>query len=141
MQAVRHYLVVANQTLGGEHLVEKVRACLAAGPCRFHVVVPATAPEDHPTWTEAETHAIAQDRLNLALERFRGLGAEVEGEVADPNPMDAIRDVLLREEVDEIILSTLPAGISRWLKQDLPSRVERTFDLPVTHLEAGPEPA
>src|SRR5918996_304525 len=72
--AMRRYLVVANQTLGGEHLAEKVRACLAAGPSRFHVLVPATQPQDHAVWTEGEARAIASRRLEQALERFRELG-------------------------------------------------------------------
>lgn len=134
------YLVVANQTLGGEHLAEKVRECLRVGPCRFHVLVPASPPHDHATWTEGEAHEIAQRRLDAALARFRDLGAEADGEVGDPSPLEAIRDVLLREEFDEILLSTLPAGISRWLRQDLPHRVRR-FGLPVTHVVAEPERA
>jgi hypothetical protein len=54
--------------------------------------------------------------------------------VGDPSPVEAIRDALRDREFDGIILSTLPPGISRWLRQDLPSRVEKEFDLPVTHV-------
>jgi hypothetical protein len=133
---MRRYLVVANQTLGGEHLVEKVREALAAGQCRFHVVVPATPPADHLTWTEGEARAIAERRLDRALDRFRALGAVADGEVGDPSPMQAIGDVLRQESFDEIILSTLPPGASRWLKLDLPHRAERSFNLPVTHVIA-----
>jgi GABA permease len=131
---VRRYLVVANQTLAGPHLANTVRERLAAGSCTFHVVVPATAPADHPVWTEGEAVALAEERLDVALKRFRDLGAEADGEVGDPSPMEAIRDATVDREFDEIILSTLPAGLSRWLKQDLPHRVEKAFDLPVTHL-------
>jgi hypothetical protein len=131
---MRRYLVVANQTLGGEHLIERVRECLASGPCRFHVVVPATPSQEHASWTEGEAVSIAQGRLDRALERFRELGAEADGEVGDANPMLAVEDVLLREEVDEIILSTLPPGPSRWLKRDLPTRMRERLGVPVTHL-------
>jgi hypothetical protein len=137
---VRRYLVVANQTLAGRHLADKVRGCLAEGPCSFHVVVPATAPADHAVWTEGEAVALAEARLTAALERFRELGAEADGEVGDPSPIEAIRDATADREFDEIILSTLPAGLSRWLKQDLPHRVEKSFDLPVTHLTGEAEP-
>lgn len=137
---MRRYLVVANQTLGGEHLDDKVRESLAAGPCRFHVLVPATPPQDHAVWTEGEASALARERLDEALSRFRELGAEVDGEVGDPDPVLAIGDAMRQATFDEIILSTLPAGISRWLKQDLPHRVERAFDIPVTHLVAPREP-
>lgn len=138
---MRHYLVVANQTLAGEHLAETVRGCLAAGPGRFHILVPATQPRDHAVWTEGEARALAQRRLEAALERFRGLGAEVQGEVADERPLQAIADAVREREFDEIILSTLPPGLSRWLGQDLPHRVERQFDLPVRHVVGEPEPA
>ncbi|HSL66926.1 MAG TPA: hypothetical protein VK977_02060 [Actinomycetota bacterium] len=138
---MRRYLVVANQTLGGEHLVEKVRLCMQEGPCRFHIVVPATPPADHLTWTEGEATAIAQTRLDRALQRFQELGADASGEVGDRNPMLAIEDALREEPFDEIILSTLPPGLSRWLRLDLPSRVAGHFALPVTHLVAGDEAA
>lgn len=136
---MRRYLVMANQTLGGEHLARKVQEILQGGPARFHIVVPATPPQEQATWTEGAAVAIAQERLEKALARFRELGAEAEGEVGDPDPIQAIRDALTDGSFDEIILSTLPAGISRWLKLDLPHRVEKHFDLPVTHVEATPE--
>jgi hypothetical protein len=138
---MRSYLVVANQTLGGEHLIERVRQCLADGPCRYHIVVPATPQGELLTWTEGKSTAIAQDRLDHALAQFRELGAEADGEVGDKNPMLAIEDALRHGAFDEIILSTLPPGLSRWLKLDLPSRVTARFNLPVTHLVAEPEAA
>lgn len=131
---MRRYLVVANQTLGGEHLAEKVRACLAVGPSRFHILVPATQPNDHAVWTEGEAQAIATRRLERALARFRELGAEAEGEIGDEAPLQAIADAVRERDFDEIILSTLPPGLSRWLRQDLPHRVERTFEVTVSHV-------
>jgi hypothetical protein len=136
---VRRYLVVANQTLGGPHLLDQVRQRVAAGPSAFHVVVPATAPAEQAVWTEGEALALAEQRLDAAVRRFRKLGADVHGEVGDPSPMEAIGDAMAAQEFDEIILSTLPPGISRWLRQDLPSRVEKAFDLPVTHVVGEPE--
>jgi hypothetical protein len=133
---MRRYLVVANQTLGGEHLVQKVLQCMAGGTCRFHIVVPATPPDEQLTWTEGEATAIAQSQLDRALAQFQELGVEADGEVGDKNPILAIEDALRDAEFDEIILSTLPPGISRWLKLDLPSRVVGHFPLPVTHLVA-----
>lgn len=138
---MRRYLVVANQTLGGEHLVEELRELASAGPCRFHVVVPATPPQEQWVHTEGEAIAIAGDRLAEALDRFGGLDAEVTGEVGSDRPLDAIRDAVRHDDYDGIVLSTLPAGISRWVGMDLPHRVERTFDLPVTHVVAEGQPA
>ncbi len=133
------YLIVANKTLGGEHLLEQIRQRMAAGESTFHLVVPATAPGDHP-WTEGEARASAQRRLAEAVSRLVALGAEVDGEVGDANPMLAIEDAMLQQPFDEIILSTLPPGPSRWLKLGLPDRVKAKFPIPVTHVIGEPEP-
>jgi hypothetical protein len=137
---MRRYLVVANRTVGGAHLVAKVRERLAAGPSQFHVLVPASHPVRDLTWTEGGDRAAAEERLEEALAGFRELGADVTGEVGDAQPLEAIGDVLRRERFDEIILSTLPPGISRWLGQDLPRRVDKQFKLPVHHVVAVEEP-
>jgi hypothetical protein len=138
---MRRYLIVANQTLGGEHLVQRVRECVSSGECLFYVVVPATPSKEHLVWTEGEAQSIARERLERAVERFRQLGAEADGEVGDANPLLAIEDVLRNQSFDEVILSTLPSGPSRWLKLDLPARVESRFGLPVTHVVGEAEPA
>jgi hypothetical protein len=137
LMAVRRYLVVANQTLGGGHLVSLLRE-LAEKPSMFHVLVPATPPADH-LWTEGEATAIASRRLEIGLERFRKIGIEVTGEVGDGRPIQAIDDVLARESFDEIVLSTLPPRLSRWLKLDLVHRVESAYGLPVRHVIAPRE--
>jgi GABA permease len=136
---MRDYLVVANQTLGGEHLLQSLRERLAIGPSRFHVVVPATQPTDH-IWTEGEINAVAASRLEAALAAFRDLGAEADGTVGDPNPLLAIEDAFRERRFDEIILSTLPPGVSKWLRLDLPGRVAAKFDVPVTHVVSEPAP-
>lgn len=132
---MRDYLVVANQTLGGDDLIAELRRRIAEGPCRLHIVVPANVRDG---WTrgEAEAHMIASERLAEAIERFSDLGADVDGQVGDERPLDAMRDALRRSPCDEIILSTLPRGVSRWLGMDLVSRAVRTFSIPVTHVEA-----
>jgi len=131
------YLIVANQTLCADQLMEQIRRRIAEGPCSFHVVVPATHTHDQAFYTEGASHAVAERRLGAALERFRAVGAEADGEVGDASPMLAVRDCLMSGTYDEVILSTLAPGASRWLKQDLPHRLERTFGVPVTHL-TGP---
>jgi hypothetical protein len=134
---MRRYLVVANQTLGGDHLLSLLRE-LGDEPSTFRVLVPASPPGDH-LWTEAEAIALARRRLDVALERFRKLGIEVTGEVGDGRPLQAIDDALSRESFDEIVLSTLPPRLSRWLKLDLVHRVESAYGLPVRHVIAPPE--
>ena len=136
---MRRYLVVANQTLCGERLLAEIHRRAAAGPCQFHVVVPATHARDHMVWTEGHDRVIAHGRLTEALERFRADGVVVDGEVGDASPIAAIGDVIRREPpFDELILSTLPPGMSRWIRQDLPHRIERVFDLPITLVVAEP---
>jgi nucleotide-binding universal stress UspA family protein len=137
---MRTYLVVANLTLGGDHLLDILRDRASAGPCRFHILVPASADPTAWSHTNEQDTAAARERLAAAQERFAGLGDDVEvtGEIGD-RPVDAVLDVLRREEIDEIILSTLPAGISRWLRIDLISRLQRVIDVPLTHVIAHPE--
>ncbi len=136
------YLVVANQTVAGEHLAEVVRQRIASDPAAsFHVVIPATRPQNQLVWTEGEAHAIAAERLEAALAGFEALGAEVTGEVGDERAVEAVGDALRRDAYDEIIISTFPLGMSRWLKADLPHRVERAYHRPVTHVVATPERA
>ena len=137
MEAKR-ILIVANQTAAGSHLAACVKEKMAEGECRFTLLVPATPTADHLTWTEGEARTIAEERMNEALGRLRAIGAQVEGIVGDPRPLSAIGDALLAQPHDEIVLSTFPLGVSRWLKQDLPHRVERQFHLPVIHIVGEP---
>lgn len=136
----RRILVVANQTACGDELLEVVRQRVADGPCRFTLLVPATPPREHVTWTEGDARSLAKRRLAEAMERMTSVGAEVDGVIGDASPLQAIDDVLLEQPHDEIILSTLPVGISRWLKMDLPHRVEQRFALPVTTLISQRQP-
>jgi hypothetical protein len=130
--APRRILVVANQTACGDELLEVIESRLRDGPCRFTLLVPATPPAEHATWTEGSARALAKRRMAEALERFAAAGAaDAEGVVGDPHPVRAIDDVMIDATFDEIVLSTLPPGVSRWLRLDLPRRVER-FALPVT---------
>ena len=135
---MRRYLVVSNQTLTSSALEETIRSCLAEGPCRFRVVVPASH-ANHGSWTEGHDRAMAQERLAETLERLTALGATVEGEVGDVRPLYAIADAMeTYGPFDRILLFTLPAGLSHWLHQDLVHRVRRRFTAPVTHVVAEP---
>jgi hypothetical protein len=75
---------------------------------------------------------IAQSRLHQALSQLRAEGLDARGDLGDSEPLTAIGDALEGAQFDEIIISTLPGGISRWLGMDLPARAERKFKLPVT---------
>jgi hypothetical protein len=88
------------------------------------------AEEDH------RATLIAQSRLHQALTQLKAEGLDARGELGDPDPLTAIGDALALEAFDEIIISTLPSGISHWLGMDLPSRAERKFKLPVATITA-----
>jgi hypothetical protein len=134
---MHRFMIVANQTLGGDHIRREVAKRVAEGRCQFYLVVPATPYAPHGlVWTEGESRAVAHRRLEETLQRLRLIGADVEGEVGDQWPLTAITDVLLTRDFDEIIISTLPSGVSRWLSLGLPRRVERVFNLPVTLITA-----
>jgi hypothetical protein len=138
---MKRYLVVANQTLGGEHLVDRLRQAVAEGPCAIHVLVPASNNPSAWTFDTDSDVSAARERLERARTRFADLGCEVTGEVGDARPVDAVLDVLNRETFDEVIISTLPPGVSRWLGMDLISRVRRAVTVPVSHVPAAAEPA
>jgi hypothetical protein len=150
---MRHVLVVANKTLNEDALLEAVRKKLESEPCEFWVLVPATPVRDnqapvergrfHPDGSDEASEAweMAQRRLEHGIERLRGLGAPVDGEVGDADPMHAITEVVSHRPVDEVLISTLPAHASHWLHTDLPSRVHRKHHLPVTTVTHDPVPA
>jgi uncharacterized membrane-anchored protein len=132
-------LVVARTTAATPALLEAVRARAERSPARFHLLVPN--PSAHAELTEAERerhHVEGEHLLELALPLLdRATGASTEGTVSiRHDPMDAIEETLRDGDFHEIILSTLPHGVSRWLHTDLPSRVAH-LGLPVTTVVAA----
>src|SRR4051794_41869523 len=122
-------LIVANQSLASPTLSAAVAERLAAGDVRFHIVVPATPVSRALTWSEEEAEAAAQGHLDEALQRLRELGSSATGEIGCSDPVAAALDVLRSTTVEEIILSTLPPGISRWLGQDVPPPPRHAVDV------------
>ena len=130
------YLVVANQTLGGTALAKVITERATIEAATFHVVVPATEPADEHQPAEGTASEIAQRRLEGALERLKGSGVQATGEVGAADPLQAIGDALRERQYSGLIISTLPAGVSRWLHMDLPHRAARQFNLLVDWIEA-----
>ena len=138
MEDSAHVLVVANRTADSDELLAALNERAQRGPARFTLLVPATphgvawAADMHSGSAEADAH------MQHAVERMRGAGLEmVDGMVGDPDPVGAVQDALnAGGRFDEVVVSTLPKHVSRWLKLDLPSRVKRSTGLPVTHVEA-----
>jgi hypothetical protein len=135
------FLIVANQTLASPVLLAAVDERLQAGDARFHVVVPMTPAGHGLTWDEDQSRAAARDRLNALVERLHAQGAEASGEIGAGDPVDAARDALKAFPADEVLLSTLPVGVSRWLHFDVPSRMRAAVTVPVVVLTATREMA
>jgi len=145
------YLVVANQTLGGPELRQELRKRVEEGPSTFYVLVPNTRAAHYhvvpaagghlpmPSMvtsyggpeTDEEATAEARERLTQLVTDLTAMGAKVEGHLGGPHPFEGIEEQFAEHEFDEVILSTLPSRVSRWLQADLPSQVERRFNVPV----------
>ena len=117
-------LVLANETIGGAKLLDAVRERAGRGDeARFHVVVPQTRPRHGNVIYDDVVRDSAQVRVDLALEFMSGEGIEGSGEVGDGDPLNAVKDAVAEQGIDEIIISTLPSESSGWLRRDLPERL------------------
>ena len=128
-------LVVANRTAESPELLDALRARAVHGPCAFTLLVPSTphglawAADMHAGGEEAEAHRQA------FVEELREEGLNVvEAKIGDPDPLAAIQDECNFGEYDELIVSTLPLKLSKWLHIDLPRKAEAATGLPVTHV-------
>ena len=123
-------LVVANQTVGGEPLIEQLKALASEGPHRFVVVCPQGGDE-----TGGDT---AHQRLARTLERLEEEGLEAIGQVTHPDAFTATKTALDFYDVDEVVISTFPETRSGWLREDLVGRVQSSTDKPVHHVVSEP---
>jgi hypothetical protein len=137
-------LVVANRTAGSPELLDALRHRAQEGEAEFTLLVPATP---HGLAWAANTHAAeaeARGHLDELAERIRAAGVDLrEAKVGDPDPLAAASDECNFTSYDEVIVSTLPLHLSKWLRVDLPRKVEAATKLPVTHVVAheAPSPA
>lgn len=130
-------LVVAHRTAATPALLDAVRARAARGPAAFTLLVPNSAHGLHRVVdAEDQPDDAAQAVLELALPLLEeAAGAPVEGMIGDPEPLSAIQDAINLRGFDEIIISTLPTRVSKWLHLDLPSKAGG-LGLPVTTVTA-----
>jgi hypothetical protein len=130
-------LVVAHKTAATPALLDAVRERAGRGPCAFTLVVPNAAhglhrvvdPEDVDRSEAEQVVALAVPLLEDAA------GGHVDSLIGDPNPLNAVQDAVNLHGFDEIIVSTLPVRVSRWMRLDLPSKIGG-LGLPVTTVVA-----
>jgi len=130
--AEANVLVVANETVVGEPLLQKIRDRAAKGPVAFLIISPQSG--------DASEHPEAERRLRRALTILRGEGIEAHAQVAHPDPYTAAVQAVQDERVDEIIVSTFPGEkTSSWLRGDLINRLRKQTGLPIEHVEVDRE--
>jgi hypothetical protein len=132
-------LVVANETVVGEALLERIRTRASRGPASFLII----SPQSDPTQS---SHPEAERRLRRALSELRAAGIDAHGQVAHPDPYTAAMQAIEDERIDEIIVSTFEPEQSGWLRRDLVQRLQDDAGVPVEHVvisaeEVGAEPA
>ena len=126
-RAAANVLVVANETVLGDQLLDRIRQRANESPASFLVVCPQSDPSrgEHPE---------AERRLRAALSILRSEGLDVHGQIAHPDPFTAAMEHVEDERTDEIIVSTFPGERSGWLRRDLVGRLRSQTGLPVQHV-------
>ncbi|HET7445133.1 MAG TPA: hypothetical protein VFJ57_10790 [Solirubrobacterales bacterium] len=135
MSSIHNTLVVAGRSADYPGLADALRLHRAGVPTSFTLLVPAVpngfawATDMHSGWPAAI------ERAERATARLKDAGLDLEETiVGDPDPMAAVGDVLHARRFDEIVVATLPRGVSTWLRIGLPARLGRVTDLPVTRI-------
>jgi hypothetical protein len=128
----KNVLVIANETVLGGALLDKVRERAQRGDASFLIVSPQSDPSEG-------AHPEAERRLKRAVAELRGAGIDAHGQVAHPDPFSAAMEAIREERVDEIIVSTFGPERSGWLRRDLVERLRAETGLPVEHVMATSE--
>lgn len=129
-------LVVANETVGGEALLEEIRNRCRGRRSEILVVTPALVASRASHWASDVDEAIelARQRMELSLIAIGQLGLSAKGEIGDSDPSVAIEDALRVFSADEILISTHPPERSRWLEDGVVERARERIDLPIAHV-------
>jgi hypothetical protein len=128
----QNVLVVANETVLGRQLLDKIRERATRSPSSFLIISPQSDPAEG-------AHPDAERRLKQAVAELRGEGIDAHGQVAHPDPFTAAREAMQEERVDELIVSTFGPEKSGWLRRDLVERLRNETGLPVEHVVAASE--
>jgi GABA permease len=129
-------LVVANETVGGEELLDEVKRRVAAvGRSQVFVVSPALNTKiRHWVSDEDQARIAAQARLEESLDAMRAAGIEARGQIGDSDPLQAVEDGIRIFAPDELVISTHPEGRSNWLERGIVDSTRERFAVPVTHV-------
>jgi len=127
-------LVVANETVLGASLLERIRDRARRGPASFLIICPQSDPT-------VAAHPEAERRLKRALSILRAEGIDAHGQIAHPDPFSAAMHAVRDERVDEIIVSTYAPARSPWLRRNVVQRLHLETKLPVEHVVVGEEEA
>jgi hypothetical protein len=131
----RRILVVANETVGGRELRDRITERSRGQRAEVLVVTPAlNTPIRHFTSDVDGAREQARERLEDSLARLRDAGIEARGEVGDGDPLQAIEDALRTFGADEVIISTHPEGRSHWLERGVVTGARDRFEVPITHV-------
>jgi hypothetical protein len=138
MESAARVLVVANKTAATPALLDAVRERAAKGPCEFTLLVPNTTHGLHTVVDpEDQSRGEAETVIELAIPLLeQASGGPVDAMIGVPEPLAAIQDAINLHGFDELIISTLPTRVSKWLKLDLPSKASG-LGLPVTTVTAS----
>jgi hypothetical protein len=133
MDDASRVLVLANRTADSPQLRAALLERREQGPIAVTLLVPAA-------WEAQDPHGgmeTGRRRVRAALESLRDTGLEVHCRVGDADPVTALREAWDPDRYDEVIVSTLPSRVSKWLQIDLPRRAGRITGVPVRHVEAA----
>jgi hypothetical protein len=131
---MREILVIANRTLGGRRLLERVRELAGAEETRFRLVVPQSKPSSGLVIYDEVVRDSAQVRIDLAVSLLAEEGIAASGAVGDQDPFLATMDAIAERRPSSVIVSTHPATASGWLRRDLIERIQNASGLPVEHI-------
>ena len=131
----RRVLVLANETVTGKTLVDKLKERAEQGPIEVTVIAPQNAPRAGFVVYDESRRSCAERRLRRALTMLEQADIPAEGEVVDPDPLAALRDALYQRKPDEVIISTHPELKSRWLRGNFVDQARKTAgETPVEHV-------
>ena len=131
----RRILVIANETVGGSELLDRIRELGEGAETRVLVVSPAlNTPLRHLASDEDPARAAARERLDRSLARLVGVGIVAHGEVGDGDPLQAIDDALRTFGADQIVISTHPEGRSNWLERGVVTGARERYAVPIHHV-------